>query len=301
MGELADHLAALAEQTDEVRVVMLTGGLDGYFIAHADLDDLAKLAKGEPIEGDLFSWSRRAAPPRVDAAADGRRHRRPGVGRRVRDLAGLHDADRVRARAPRPARGRRRHHPGRRWHPTPPAARGRRPRGRALPQRPDRRRRRGRAHRAAERRAPRRGVPRRGHRVVPADQPPPRAGGLRGQASGRRGAARAARRRPPAGGGAVPRPSTPPTTPRRGTPPCPEPRPTSAESREPDGVRPHDRRPAAAPDAGPGPRRVRGRVLRARRHRGGSHRLPRAARLRRWRPTSICSPAWPSRSRGARW
>ena len=58
MGELADHLGALAEQTDTVRVVMLTGGLDGYFIAHADLDDLAKLAKGEPIEGDLTSWFR---------------------------------------------------------------------------------------------------------------------------------------------------------------------------------------------------------------------------------------------------
>ena len=76
MGELADHLAALAEQTDEVRVVMLTGGLDGYFIAHADLDDLAKLAKGEPIEGDLFSWSRalqllETMPQPTVAAIDG--------------------------------------------------------------------------------------------------------------------------------------------------------------------------------------------------------------------------------------
>ena len=58
MGELADHLADLADQTDDVRVVMLTGGLDGYFIAHADLDDLAKLAQGEPIDGDLLSWAR---------------------------------------------------------------------------------------------------------------------------------------------------------------------------------------------------------------------------------------------------
>ena len=58
MGELADHLATLADETDAVRLVMLTGGLDGYFIAHADLDDLAKLAKGEPIEGDLGSWFR---------------------------------------------------------------------------------------------------------------------------------------------------------------------------------------------------------------------------------------------------
>ena len=51
MGELADHLAALAEQTDEVRVVMLTGGLDGYFIAHADLDDLAALGQGRADRG----------------------------------------------------------------------------------------------------------------------------------------------------------------------------------------------------------------------------------------------------------
>ena len=76
MGELADHLAALAEQTDAVRVVMLTGGLDGYFIAHADLDDLAKLAKGEPIEGDLGSWFRalsllESMPQPTVAAIDG--------------------------------------------------------------------------------------------------------------------------------------------------------------------------------------------------------------------------------------
>ena len=76
MGELADHLATLAEQTDAVRVVMLTGGLDGYFIAHADLDDLAKLAKGEPIEGDLTSWYRslhllESMPQPTVAAIDG--------------------------------------------------------------------------------------------------------------------------------------------------------------------------------------------------------------------------------------
>ena len=76
MGELADHLAALAEQSDAVKVVMLTGGLDGYFIAHADLDDLAKLAKGEPIEGDLTSWFRaltllETMPQPTVAAIDG--------------------------------------------------------------------------------------------------------------------------------------------------------------------------------------------------------------------------------------
>ena len=76
MGELADHLAALAERTDSVRVVMLTGGLDGYFIAHADLDDLAALANGEPIRGDLFSWARalhllESMPQPTVAAIDG--------------------------------------------------------------------------------------------------------------------------------------------------------------------------------------------------------------------------------------
>lgn len=76
MGELADHLAALAEQTDDVRVVLLTGGLDGYFIAHADLDDLGKLGRGEPVDGDLFSWARalqllESMPQPTVAAIDG--------------------------------------------------------------------------------------------------------------------------------------------------------------------------------------------------------------------------------------
>ena len=52
MTELVEHLEQLAGQSDEVTVVMLTGGIDGYFIAHADLDDLAKLAKGEQVGGD---------------------------------------------------------------------------------------------------------------------------------------------------------------------------------------------------------------------------------------------------------
>jgi len=76
MGELADHLADLAEQTADVRVVMLTGGLEGYFIAHADLDDLARLAAGEPVDGDLSSWWRalhllESMPQPTVAAIDG--------------------------------------------------------------------------------------------------------------------------------------------------------------------------------------------------------------------------------------
>lgn len=56
MTELVAHLQNLSERTDEVTVVMLTGGVDGFFIAHADLDDLAKIARGEMPEGDPRSW-----------------------------------------------------------------------------------------------------------------------------------------------------------------------------------------------------------------------------------------------------
>ena len=58
MVELADHLDALAERTDDVGVVVLTGGVDGYFVAHADLDDLAALARGERGSGDPSGWGR---------------------------------------------------------------------------------------------------------------------------------------------------------------------------------------------------------------------------------------------------
>jgi enoyl-CoA hydratase/carnithine racemase len=76
MTELVGHLEALAERTDEVTVVMLTGGVDGYFIAHADLDDLAKIARGEMPDGDPRSWSRamhllETMPQPTVAAVDG--------------------------------------------------------------------------------------------------------------------------------------------------------------------------------------------------------------------------------------
>lgn len=76
MTELAGHLERLAERTDEVTVVMLTGGVEGYFIAHADLDDLAKLSKGESVEGDLGAWGRalsllESMPQPTVAAIDG--------------------------------------------------------------------------------------------------------------------------------------------------------------------------------------------------------------------------------------
>jgi enoyl-CoA hydratase len=76
MTELAGHLARLATQTDEVTVVMLTGGVDGYFIAHADPDDLALLAKGGSVDGDLSAWSKaldllETLPQPTVAAIDG--------------------------------------------------------------------------------------------------------------------------------------------------------------------------------------------------------------------------------------
>jgi len=76
MTELADRLDALAERTDDVRVVMLTGGVDGYFIAHADLDDLALFAEGKQPEGDLRAWTRattllESMPQPTVAAIDG--------------------------------------------------------------------------------------------------------------------------------------------------------------------------------------------------------------------------------------
>jgi enoyl-CoA hydratase/carnithine racemase len=76
MTELVAHLQALSARTDEVTVVMLTGGVDGFFIAHADLDDLAKIAKGEMPEGDPRSWSQATSllenmPQPTVAAIDG--------------------------------------------------------------------------------------------------------------------------------------------------------------------------------------------------------------------------------------
>lgn len=57
IGELHELLAGLAER-DDVAVVVLTGGLPGYFVAHADLDDLSRLGRGEAVDGDPRDWGR---------------------------------------------------------------------------------------------------------------------------------------------------------------------------------------------------------------------------------------------------
>lgn len=76
MTELVGLLDDLSRRTDDVSVVMLTGGVDGYFVAHADLDDLALFAKGQLPEGDPASWRDATAllesmPQPTVAAIDG--------------------------------------------------------------------------------------------------------------------------------------------------------------------------------------------------------------------------------------
>ena len=76
ISELADRLDELANRTADVTVVMLQGGLDGYFIAHADLEDLARLGRGEPVPGDPRGWIRalhllESIPQPTVAAIDG--------------------------------------------------------------------------------------------------------------------------------------------------------------------------------------------------------------------------------------
>jgi enoyl-CoA hydratase/carnithine racemase len=57
MGELETLLGEVAED-DAITVLVITGGVPGFFIAHADLDDLVALGRGEQVEGDPGSWSR---------------------------------------------------------------------------------------------------------------------------------------------------------------------------------------------------------------------------------------------------
>jgi enoyl-CoA hydratase len=76
MTDLADTLDEVAGRTSDATVVVLTGGVDGYFIAHADVDDLAALGRGEPVEGDPRTWRRALAtlesmPQPAVAAIDG--------------------------------------------------------------------------------------------------------------------------------------------------------------------------------------------------------------------------------------
>jgi enoyl-CoA hydratase/carnithine racemase len=75
LGELEDVLDEVADD-ESVSVLVLTGGVPGYFVAHADLDDLTRLGRGEPVEGDPFVWHRvlgriESLPQPVVAAVNG--------------------------------------------------------------------------------------------------------------------------------------------------------------------------------------------------------------------------------------
>ncbi|GGU97662.1 enoyl-CoA hydratase [Streptomyces albospinus] len=76
MAELGDRLEKLAEQSAQAKVVMLTGGVDGCFVAGGDLADLQRAGRGEAPEG-IPSWLRltgllRDMPQPTVAAVDGR-------------------------------------------------------------------------------------------------------------------------------------------------------------------------------------------------------------------------------------
>ncbi len=75
MTEL-EHLVGAVAGDDSVNVLVLTGGVDGYFVAHADLDDLSAMGRGEAVEGDPGSWARtfrllESMPQPVVAAVNG--------------------------------------------------------------------------------------------------------------------------------------------------------------------------------------------------------------------------------------
>ena len=75
MTELEALLTEVAED-DAIAVLVLTGGVPGFFVAHADVEGLSRLGAGQPVEGDPGSWSRAFAllesmPQPVVAAVGG--------------------------------------------------------------------------------------------------------------------------------------------------------------------------------------------------------------------------------------
>src|SRR5262249_15116773 len=64
MSEL-EALTLEVAADDGVNVLMLTGGVDGYFGAHADLDDIGAIGRGETggwdEKADPLSWTRTLA------------------------------------------------------------------------------------------------------------------------------------------------------------------------------------------------------------------------------------------------
>lgn len=57
MTELEDVLGELAADVS-VHVIVLASDVPGYFVAHADLDDLRAIGQGQPVQGDPGAWGR---------------------------------------------------------------------------------------------------------------------------------------------------------------------------------------------------------------------------------------------------
>ncbi|MFC5911248.1 enoyl-CoA hydratase/isomerase family protein [Streptacidiphilus monticola] len=55
---LGDLLEGLAQDSEQVKVVMVTGGPDDRFIDHAELADLARASAGQASEEELGAWPR---------------------------------------------------------------------------------------------------------------------------------------------------------------------------------------------------------------------------------------------------
>jgi enoyl-CoA hydratase len=75
LSELDDLLAEVSEDA-AASVVVVTGAIPGYFIAHADLDDVGRMARREPPRGDPDIYRRAFArlesmPQPVIAAVNG--------------------------------------------------------------------------------------------------------------------------------------------------------------------------------------------------------------------------------------
>ena len=74
-GELEQILRELS-QDREISVVVLASGISGYFIAHAETEDIMRMERREPPVGDPASWDRANAllaqmPQLTVAAVDG--------------------------------------------------------------------------------------------------------------------------------------------------------------------------------------------------------------------------------------
>jgi len=71
-----EGLVEQVAQDDGVTALVLASDVPGWFVLHGDLDDLLKLGRGEPFEGDAMSWPRTLArfgsmPQIVVAAING--------------------------------------------------------------------------------------------------------------------------------------------------------------------------------------------------------------------------------------